>query len=136
MPQLDGDVAKMRINSRVFAFATVTAREEPVIKDTSDSEHETFGRSKAVKKRLFVSAQMVSFDPDLNLFAGPMNLRVGAVVDLKIYPNGLDDPNIYWSPTFEIQDLTHEMQAADGLQPVSFQGRSNDEYLLPGDLPP
>ncbi len=133
-----GHEAKIRINDEVFAVVGGEARLTAQEHDTSDTEGDGWEDGRAGLKRLEVNLEaQFPLASEMNPFQDPLNLDAGEVIDLKIYPYGIDSnvtDNFYWATFFLLLESVHGF-AVRAPQPFRVRGRSKRAIYRPFNHP-
>jgi hypothetical protein len=127
-----GHEAKIRINDRPFAVVGGDLEFSSQEHDTSDTEGNGYedGRGGLKILRVNIEAQHAS---DVNPWASPLGIGPNSTIDLKIYPNGLDDlGSVYHCPKFLCLGGTHGF-AVRAPQALRLRGRSKGSFTVPGE---
>jgi hypothetical protein len=102
-----GSEAKVRINDRVYAVVGLDIQAQPQLHDVANTESENYEDRRTGFKGMTANLE-AQFIKGVNPFAAPLSLKDGEVVDCKIYPAGLEDPdNRYWMPKALVASFGH-----------------------------
>lgn len=140
--EVTGDNVKIRIYpsgnldgaGQVYAAAHAAWDDRAKLTPLNTSPNEGFTQDVPASATFSATIISASYDPALNMFQAPLNIRSGSRIGLLIYPAGLDNSPV-GAAFFLIESSSgdHDANSAEGLAPVTFRGRSQGYYFLSGD---
>jgi hypothetical protein len=141
MAEVTGDAVAIRIfspglqgGSAIFVAAHASWDDRAKLQPLNTSPNEAYSADIPVSETLTATIVNATYDPKDNIFQAPLNIRSGSRIGLKIYPAGLDEDPIACSYfLIEASSGDHDANSPEGLAPITFRGRSQGYYQMPGD---